>query len=138
MPASTAIVGPGTTLTVADTSGGTYTAIAEVIDIKKGLMVDKTKVSHLTSPSYRHEYIPAGLTDPGEVSFTANFTKAQYATIYGYFRTTKYWKITTPDNSVWAFAGFWSKLDVTVPDNDRVTVDVTIACTGVETFTAGA
>lgn len=138
MAASTAQHSYGSAISWATTSGGSYTEWVEVVDINQDESVGATKVSHLKSASNAHEYIPSGLTEPGEVTITINFTKAQLTTITGHRRTSLFWKVTFGDGSIYAFAGFWTKLGNKVPDDDRITCDLTIKRTGAITYTAAA
>lgn len=137
MAVSTAIHSYGATLYYATSSGGSYTAVAEVVDIKDDLSVGSTKVTNLTSPNAFHEYIPA-LGEGGETTFTLNYTRAQATTLFGYLRTVLYWKVILPNTDVYAFVGHISKFGLMIPDDDRITQDASIKVTGKPTLTAGS
>jgi len=137
MAASTAILGFGTTFAIGD--GGdpeTFTALAEVLDVSPPSdAVDVIEVTHMTSPSRTKEFI-AGLTDPGEVSFSINFIPgAGDDTALQALRNTgvsNNFRIAFPDSgdTTWTFAAFLTGYTPTAPVNDRMTADVTFKLTG--------
>jgi hypothetical protein len=136
MAASGAIHGYGATLSYCATQGGAYTAVAEIVDIDEDFSVGEFKKTNLGSPSATHEYGPK-FAEPGDCNFKANYINTVYATLTGllYARTSYYWKVTTPENSVAAFFGFITKCKRTVPDDDGIKIDLTIKRSGPITFT---
>lgn len=137
MAASAAQHSYGATLSYSATSGGSYTALGEVLSISTNPSVGTTRVTHLTSDNAAHEYI-AALFDGGELTLTTNFLKADYNTLYNTIgaRVRYYWKVTTPDGSTFVAYGFWTNIPLTVPDDDRITVNLTIKVSGKPTFTS--
>lgn len=136
MPVSSAIHSYGTVLSYCATSGGSYTAVAEVIDLDENFDVPEFKTTNLTSPSGTNEYKPK-LAEPGECTFKANYISSVYNTLFGIMaaRTQYFWKVTTPENSVAFFFGHISKCKRTEPDDDGIKIDITIKRSGVITFT---
>ena len=134
----------GTTLGLDPAGGTSYTTVAEVIEINgEGVEVSRTKMSNLTSPNAYHEKRP-GFADAGQVTFKCTWTKAQYSTFLTNIRTALMaWKVTFPlvgaesVPSTWACAGHLSKLGFAVPEDDRITNDVTVDVSGKPTFTSG-
>lgn len=145
MPNSTGTHSYGTALGL-DTSGGSsYVSVAEVKKIdRSSLKVTTSSMFNLLSPSAHEEKRP-GKADAGQLSLTLNFTKAQYATFLTNVRKALMsWKITYPlvGSEVTAsnetFAGHIGELGVAVPEDDTITVDVTVEISGVITFTQGS
>lgn len=134
MAASAATHSYGSDLSYSDTQGGSYTSVAEVIDISlDGPMVGSTKVTHLKSDNAFHEYIP-GLGEGGELTFTVNHIKSVRTTLMGFLRVKKWWKVTDPDAGVTNFEGFITSLGKKNPEDDRVTGDFKIKVTSKPTY----
>lgn len=139
MAASSGISGFGVTLSISDTSGGSYTAVGEILGVTgPGISMDPVELTHASSDNGFRERV-SGLADAGEITFDINFVKAQMTTLYGYIRTTKWWKVTLPDSgSTWVCAGQITGIENEAPIDDRVTASITVQLTGKPTFTAGA
>lgn len=137
MSASQATHSYGSKIGTSTTSGGSYTDFAEVIDLGDDIELPGSNVTHLLSDGATKEMKPK-LIDPGSATLKLNFTKAQYNTMLGYVttRAQRFFKITLADGSI---AGPWlahiSKLGTAVPDDDRITNDVTLLRSGVLAFT---
>jgi heme/copper-type cytochrome/quinol oxidase subunit 2 len=141
MAESSAIHSYNATLSYSTTSGGSYTAVGEVIDYTHNAKAGSSNVTHLTSQNAHMEKKPK-MVDPGSITFTCNFVKTVYEVLYDTIfktRTQYYWKITLPDNSTLTpFHGHISDISLVVPDDDRITCDVTIDITSSgDAFTAG-
>lgn len=79
--------------------GGTYTAIAGVYGLSgPSPTVDDVEITDFDSTGFFKEFM-AGLVDGGEVTIELRFAKADFATLYGFIRTTKNYKIRFPDGS---------------------------------------
>lgn len=129
-----AIIGVGAKIQV-DISG-TYTDIAEVVSIGgPDITVGDVDVTHLQSANAAKEFI-AGLLDGGAVTMEANFTAAQYNTLYGFARSTKSWRITLSNGSKFDFSGHWNALGMQNPLEEEVQMPFTIKVTGKPTFTS--
>lgn len=140
MSASNGIIGFGTVFSYS-ADDVTYTDLAELVDVKPPeTTVGAAKFTHNGSPNAHHEYKP-GLAEGGEPTFKLWFAKAGYATLKGFLRTTKYWKITYPDLATTAstdkFQGFISKIGKECPMEEGISVEVSIKISGPVTFTAG-
>jgi hypothetical protein len=132
MPASTAQHSYGSTLSQSLTQGGSYTAVAEVIDIDgPGISVPSSQVTNLGSPLAHHEKRPK-LVDPGKVTFTINYTYAQWLTLMGYAtgRQQVWWKITYPDLHGQNFNAHISSFKGKVPLDDPITDDIELDVNG--------
>lgn len=133
---SDAIAGLGTTFERGDgnTSEG-FTAIAEVINITgPGLTRAFIDVTHLGSSGGFREFI-SSFRDGGEYTFTVNFTRAEYDLLMADYNSddSVNYQVVLPDtdSTTLQFAGFVTALPMTVPFDDKITVDVTIKITGV-------
>jgi hypothetical protein len=148
MPATSAVHTYTTTLEVNDNGdGSTFVAIAEVREIKgPERLVGVVKATNLNSPNATLEKLP-GMIDPGKLTATLAFTKAQYNTLLGYIRVVKLWRIswplagaeTTPSRV--KGNGFIVKLGNTFADaeqNEVALCELEIELTGPLTFTLGS
>jgi hypothetical protein len=145
MANSTGTVSYSTTLAI-DSAGGTdYVAVAEVIEINgPGVKVTNVDLSNLNSPSHFREF-RAGFADGGEVTFKLTFTQAQYLAILNMVGTSlMHAKITLPllssqsDAAYATFYGHISELGMAIPEDDRITNDVTFKVSGAITWSAGS
>lgn len=117
-------------------SGGVYTALAEVMDISgpNGTVGD-VDITHLLSSNVAKDYIP-GFHDGGTVSFTMRFNAANLATMYGFIRSSKYWRITCSNGSKWDFYGHINGYGTEVPLEEDITQTFQFKLSGKPTFTA--
>ncbi len=139
MPKSTAKHSCGTKLYYADAPPApqNWVQIAKVIDINAGNRnVTVTEVPHLESPNCANEKIP-GRFDGGDVTWTLNFTPTQAAVIDGLIQNYIMIRIEYPGGSTLDCEGFLSQIGDSIPDNDRITQDVTFAVSGRPIFTPG-
>jgi hypothetical protein len=139
----------GTTLGYADTVGGVYTTLTDLIDVTPpSVEIGKTETTHLASTGKAREYI-AGWRDPGMLEFTGYLTKAQFTTLKGFADagTQKFWKVTFPliDSEATATIlisfGFISKIGVdqiSMEGDDAIKCPFEVCCSGDDTFTAGS
>lgn len=126
-----------------ETSFTSLTSIGEVISITgPNIAPSSVKTTHLASTNAADEFTP-GFADPGTVSTRLNMIKADLNTIYGFYRTLKGCMVmfgdgaSTSTGSRWTFNAFWTELGNEVPENDRVTTDVTWKISGKPGFTTG-
>lgn len=122
------------------TSGGTMTALAEVISINGvNLTRETVDVTHLTSTSRYREFIGA-LRDGGTVTIGLNFDAdgTDYTNAVADLNsdTAGYYEIAFPDTSEWGFTGFATDVSLDTPMDDKMTVEMTYKVTGVPAFTA--
>jgi len=111
-----------------------FTAIAEVANITgPGLTRDFIEVTHLGSTDGYREFI-TGFRDGGEYTFTVNFTHAEYLLLLADFESddSVNYQVVLPDTDTTTmdFAGYVTAIPMTIPFDDKVTVDVTIKITG--------
>lgn len=132
----------------ADPVGAGFTAIAEVISLNGVPMNSSvTELTHLQSDDRAKEKIP-GLMDGGQCAFKANFTDAGMDVLAGIVNgnlpaatvATPDWGrhaflVQFPSGAQWFFRGFFQGLPFDVPEDNRVTVDVTVEITGRPQFT---
>ena len=124
-----------------------YTDVGQVVDFGLSPDVAEVDVTHqqsATSAPYWAEFIP------GKVSVEANFNcifdpgAAQHqATILDFLGQEKTWRYTFPDdkgtgNSEWTFGGFYRTPNISIPNEDKRSADVTIRVTGAPTFAGTA
>jgi hypothetical protein len=134
MAATTATIGYGATVSYSDTENGSYTPIAEILDLAlPELTQDSVDATHMESPDNYMEKIPA-LKDPGEYTFSFNFNNDQYETVFGMVGTAKWWMIQSPGGDAWIFPGFISGLGGEMPVNDRIVAEVTLTVSGAIDF----
>lgn len=134
----------GTTLGMDPAGGSSYTTVVEVRKIdRSSLKVTSSSMFNLSSPSAHEEKRP-GKADAGQMTLTLTWTKTQYATFLTNVRKALMtFKITYPlvgaevTASTETFAGHIGEFGVAVPEDDAITVDVTIEISGVITFTPG-
>lgn len=122
------------------TSGGTMTALAEVVSINGvNLTRETVDVTHLTSTSRYREFI-GGLRDGGEVTIAMNFDpdETDYTNAISDHNsdTAGYYQVVFPDTSEWGFTGFLTGISPDTPMDDKMTVEMTYKVTGVPAFTA--
>lgn len=136
---SDAIAGLGTEFQRGDgATSELYTAIAEVINITgPGLSRDFIDVTHLGSTGGYREFI-GSFRDGGEYTFTCNFVRAEYDLILADFENNSAvnYQVVMPDTdaTTMQFAGLVTALPMTIPFDDKVTVDVTIKISGAVTI----
>lgn len=103
----------------------------------------------LSSPLRTHIYSGTGWIEPGEVPFVLYMDKGQMLTLLNFFGSgvTLYWAIifpligaeTTP--SEWNFVGYLKTLktdQMTVDNNEKVTMPMSIKVSGPPEFTPGS
>lgn len=134
----------------ADPELGGFTKLAEVISIN-GLPMSATvtKVTHLSSDGKAQEKVP-GFLDAGQITFRLNYQasaipgKLAYAgllallpqasdTFPGWGRYQ--WVVQFPDAGQWYATAFIQGTPFEVPEDDRITVEVTLEVSGRPVFT---
>ena len=123
-----------------DSSSGVYATIAEVNTITGPSMTkDFIDVTSLDSTGGYREYI-GSFRDGGTVVLNMNFTVDGYEEMHNDFESddSKNYQIVLPDTGAYTlgFTGFVTDLPLTIPLDDKITVDVTIKVTGQVTSTS--
>lgn len=123
-------------------SGSAWADIAEINSINGPSMTrDTIDVTSLDSTDGYREFI-AGFRDGGTVSLTMNFTRATYALMKTDFESdvAKNYEIVMidPDNTTLEFVGLVTELPLTIPTDDKISVDVTIKVSGEVVINSGA
>lgn len=137
MAENTAIIGYGAEVEYADTEAGAYTELAELLDLPlPETTVEAVEATHMKSPNSTKEKIP-GLAEEGDFTFSLNFNKTQYATLFTLTGQEKWFRVTSPGGSVWGpFLGFVSGRAGDMPIGDRIVCEVTITPGAHVPFTA--
>ena len=142
MPATEASIGYGSLFDISRDGGDTWLSLGEVFDITPpSAAVDVIDATHMASPNRTREFI-AGLTDPGDASFSQNFVPGSAADVtIREIRTSGervICRITYPNASVWKFDGFLTGYVPAVPTDDKMTAEVTFKVTGSTVVEAAA
>lgn len=139
MARSDGMSGIGTTIGYSIVDADSFTTVAEVKNIGgPNPTVNKIDLTHLTSDAQTEEST-AGIILPGLVDFLLNFTESVYATLLGFLRAQKDWKVTYPSGGYHEFQGFIVGLPMETPAADAtepITVSVSLQITGALSFTA--
>jgi len=123
-------------------NGTTWDVIAEVNSITgPGMTRDFIDVTSLDSTGGYREFI-AGFRDGGTVVLAMNFTRANYDLMKADFEsdTSVLYEIVLPDTDSTSveFMGLVTELPLTIPTDDKVTIDVTIKVDGEVTVNSGS
>lgn len=142
MAATEASIGYGSLFDISRDDGDTWLSLGEVFDITPpSAAIDVIDATHMASPNRTREFI-AGLTDPGDASFSQNFVPGSAAdTTIREIRATGervICRITYPNASVWKFDGFLTGYNPAVPTDDKMTAEVTFKVTGSTVVEAAA
>lgn len=134
------IIGYGAKLSYSN-DGVSYTDCAGVVDVAHpSIKVKKVDMTANDTVNATRIYKP-GLGDTDDIEFKLKFDKTLLGVLYGFYRTTKYWKVTVPDagttDSAWTFQGFISEYGGEIPMDDKVMMSIKIAPTTKPAFVAG-
>lgn len=106
---------------------------AEIIDTTPPEQTrESIQTSHTETANDAHTFIPADLSDPGELSFDINFDPDESPPING---ATESITITFASGTTWAFSGFMTGYTPAAPMDDRMTASVTVKVSGPITIT---
>ena len=122
-------------------SGSAWVALAEVNSINGPTMTrDFIDVTSLDSTGGYREFI-TGFRDAGTISLTMNFTRSTYELMKADFEspTAQNYQIVLSDveNTGFDFEGLVTEIPLTIPTDDKITVDVTIKLTGEVLLSSG-
>jgi len=114
--------------------GGSFSEIARVFGITgPGMSRDSVEVTAYDSPKGYRKKI-GGLRDAGQVTFTLNFQRSTYITLKNDYEKDdpQLYKIVLPDqyNTEFVFNALITEMPLSIPEGDRVTVDITIELSG--------
>jgi len=135
-----AIAGTGVSLEK-DTGSGTYESLGDVININgPGMSRSTIETTHLNTAGGYQTFI-TGLRNPGTVTFSINFDRTAYDDLKADFENdnSQSYRIQfdDADNTQIDFDGWVTELPLTIPTNDRVTMDVTLQINGQPTVASG-
>lgn len=116
-----------------DDGVGGFTALANVYNISgPGMTRETIEITTYDSQGYREKI--GGLRDGGTLTFTMNFTNAGYDIIKGDYDNDDpvVYQIVLPDTdtTTFEFDGLVTELPLTIPEGDRITVEVSIEISG--------
>lgn len=120
--------------TEADSSGESYTAIAELLDVGAPQM-SKTIID-MTHAGVTNKYriFKSGYKDPGQVTVRCNFTREGHEVMKTEFdrSTPNMWRVTFPDtgNTTVDFEALVQDLGVPSVEDDRYIMEVTLKVSG--------
>jgi predicted secreted protein len=139
---SDAVSGVGTLFRRWNATTGVWAEIAEINIVTGPTMSrDTIDVTTLGSTGGYREFI-AGFRDGGTVVLSMNFTRAQFDTMKDDFEsdTLVNYEVVLPDASTTTleFEGLVTELPLTVPPDDKITMDVTIKISGEVTVNSGS
>lgn len=134
MATSNAFLGVGTTFSRSETEDGTYTPLAEVLNIDGPTMTrDTPEVTNLDSDGGYKEFV-AGFRDAGTISLPMNFTHDTYEIMLDDFEddTAKWYRIDLPNSNATRlqFSGLITSCPVSIQAQSQVTSNVTIKISG--------
>ncbi len=122
----------------------TFVEFGEIVDVNlPKLAVTKMNATKLNQTD-RYKRRKPGFIDPGDLSFKIHFKKADYNTLLGYVTNgTELWwdtDVPEPDDATHVsnlkFHGFVAELGGTIPEDDGITVDVSICVNGKPQWTS--
>lgn len=122
-------------------SSSAWVALAEVNSINGPTMTrDFIDVTSLDSTGGYREFI-TGFRDAGTISLTMNFTRSTYELMKTDFESpiAQNYQIVLSDaeNTGFDFEGLVTEIPLTIPTDDKITVDVTIKLTGEVLLSSG-
>ena len=132
MPEPIAITGIGTKFQ--RWNGSAFVDIARVFGLSGPTMSrDVVEVTTYDSLEGYREKI-GGLRDGGQITFSLNFRRTTYLLFKGDFEsdTAVDYQVVLPDTdaTTMTFTGLVVELPLTVPEGDRITVDITVEISG--------
>ena len=139
---SNAKSGVGTLFRRWNSTTSKWQSVSEINSITgPGMSRDTIDVTSLDSTGGYREFI-AGFRDPGTIALSMNFTRFTYDLMKDDFDSDalRNYEIVLPDidNTTLEFEGFVTELPITIPADDKITVDVTIQISGEVVMNSGA
>lgn len=137
-----AISGIGTLFRRWNSTTGEWENIAEINNINgPGMSRNTIDTTALDTEGGYMTFI-AGLRDPGTITMPMNFTRDGYEQMKEDFEsdTPQNYEIVLPDADTTSleFEGLVTELPLTIPPEDKVTIDVTIQISGQVTLESGS
>jgi len=138
---SNAVAGVGTQIRRWD-GAGSWANLAEINSITgPGMSRDVIDVTSLDSTGSYREFI-TGFRNAGTISLSMNFTRTTYALMKTDFEsdTAQNYEIVLSDDETTTleFEGLVTELPISIPPDDKITVDVTIQISGQVTLNSGS
>jgi len=139
---SEAIAGVGTQFRRWNPTSASWVTISEINSITgPGMSRDVIDVTSLDSTSGYREFI-TGFRNAGTLTLSMNFSRTEYELMKEDFEsdTAVNYEIMLPDdeNTSLEFLGLVTECPLTIPPDDKVTVDITIQISGEVTMNSGS
>lgn len=137
-----AISGVGAQFRRWNSSLGQWEAIAEINNITGPGMSRETIDTTALDTAGGYRTFIAGFRDPGTITMSMNFTRDGYETMKDDFESNdaQNYEIILPDSDTTSleFEGLVTELPLTIPPDDKVTMDITIQISGQVTLESGS
>ena len=139
---SEAIAGVGTQFRRWNPTSASWVTISEINSITgPGMSRDVIDVTSLDSTSGYREFI-TGFRNAGTLTLSMNFSRTEYELMKEDFESdiAVNYEIMLPDdeNTSLEFSGLVTECPLTIPPDDKVTVDITIQISGEVTMNSGS
>lgn len=137
-----AISGVGVQFRRWNSSTGAWEAIAEINNINgPGMRRETIDTTALDTAGGYRTFI-AGFRDPGTITMSMNFTRDGYETMKDDFENdnAQNYEIVLPDSDTTSleFEGLVTECPLTIPLDDKMTMDITIQISGQVTLESGS
>jgi len=137
-----AIAGVGAQLRRWNSVSGAWESIGEINNITGPTMTRETIDTTALDTTGGYRTFIAGFRDPGDVTLEMNFTRDTYELMKTDFESdvAKNYEIVLPDddNTTLEFEGLVTEIPLSIPPDDKVTVDVTIKISGQVNLESGS
>ncbi len=137
-----AIGSQGTEFRRWDSGTGTWEAISEIMSISGPSMTRTTIDTTTLDTTGGYMTFIGALRDPGGVTLNMNFDRDTYETMLTDFEddSAQDYEIVLPDSdsTSFEFQALVTELPLTIPTNDKISVDVTLKISGEVTIESGS
>ena len=131
-------IGNGTILSYSNTSGGTFSPVAYMTDIKpRKRVMTPVDIERYDNATATIERIPSWI-NPGEIEATIYYLSAEAATIAALFGQLLFWKVTLTDGFAITSAGIMVEEGLATPKKTEMTQEIKISLSGAATIVAAA
>jgi hypothetical protein len=139
MSATIAQIGKGTTFGYSTAlTSPTYTAVAEVLDIKMPKhTAEPVEIMRYDSPTAFPELIPSWCKG-GEFEITITYNPTVATAIFALLNVLASFQITKPDAKTWSYQGIITEFGDELPLKDKMTCSFKVAISGAPTPTAAS
>ena len=126
-----AVIGKGTTLGYCNqSSGGTFTTVAEMLDLKLPTHEASTlEVQRYDSPSLYPEMI-SSWNKGSKIEMKLTYNATQGAALFAMLGISGQFKVTKPDSTGWTYSGILTKFGDEAPLKEKMTNTVEFTISG--------